>query len=455
MSLTLESLMPEISWPAITGDESAQLMALLYQLDQSQHWSPADIEKAQFSQLDSLVSHAATHSPFYHALYHDKKHLFSTHFDKDSWQQLPVVSRSELQLADKNARCNQLPDYHQVIGTIATSGSTGQPLSIDKTNISQLYWRAVTLRDHIWHDVDIEKTLLIIRVPKGKQIGHDIIKSNAWGDPVNLIGPTGKSLFVSVDLTVSKQFDLLIESECHYLLTYPTNLAALIRESINRGIKPKFIKSVRTLGEIVSTELRQLCREYWQVDIVDSYSCQEVGYIALQCPKHAHYHVQSETVKVEILDDNNQACKPGETGKVVITCLHNFANPIIRYEIGDYATLGETCNCGINLPVLSKIHGRTRNMLRYPNGDSAWPNINDRDFYSVNGLKQFQIIQTTVEQLEFHFVASDLFKDEQRQQCQSILDACLHHSFDILFIAKESIHRSKGSKHEDFKSLII
>ena len=81
------------------------------------------------------------------------------------------------------------------------------------------------------------------------------------------------------------------------------------------------------------------------------YSCEEAGYIALQCPQAEHYHCQSESVLVEVLDDEGRPCTPGQVGKVVLTALHNFAMPLIRYENQDYAEVGPPCACGRGLPV--------------------------------------------------------------------------------------------------------
>ena len=103
------------------------------------------------------------------------------------------------------------------------------------------------------------------------------------------------------------------------------------------------------------------------------YSSQEFGYIALQCPDAHTYHVQSEAVYVEILDGPGGPCRPGEVGRVVISTLHNYATPLLRYEMGDYAETGGDCVCGRTLPVLNRIVGRERNMWIMPNGQRMWP----------------------------------------------------------------------------------
>jgi phenylacetate-CoA ligase len=127
-----------------------------------------------------------------------------------------------------------------------------------------------------------------------------------------------------------------------------------------RGIRFPRLREVRTSGEPVGATTRQLCRDAWNVPVTDVYAAAEAGCIALQCPGSEHYHVQSESVLVEVLDGWNRACAPGTVGRVVVTTLQNFAMPLVRYDIGDLAEVGAPCPCGRGLPVLTRIAGRVR-----------------------------------------------------------------------------------------------
>jgi phenylacetate-CoA ligase len=100
------------------------------------------------------------------------------------------------------------------------------------------------------------------------------------------------------------------------------------------------------MGEILEPGLRALCQRQWGVPARDNYSCTELATLALTCPEHDHLHIQAERVLLEILDDQNRPCAPGEVGRVVVTGLVNFATPLIRYEIGDRAVAGSPCPCG-------------------------------------------------------------------------------------------------------------
>ena len=185
------------------------------------------------------------------------------------------------------------------------------------------------------------------------------------------------------------------------------------------------------------------------VPVVDVYSGAEVGYIALQCPESENLHIQSESVFVEVLDENGNACQPGEVGAVVITPLHNFAMPLLRYSIGDFAEVGR-CSCGRTLPVLRRIMGCTRSMVRLPNGDEFYASFQDL-LTGFDMIRQFQILRSASEALEMKLVATRRLTDAEAGQLTKILQQRFRHSFAVTFSYHDEIPRSAGGKFEDYK----
>lgn len=180
-------------------------------------------------------------------------------------------------------------------------------------------------------------------------------------------------LGLSVD--IDEQLRWLVRESPDYLLAHAVNVQALAERSLELGLVLPRLKQARTYGEMLRPEARGIVRKAWGVEIADSYSCEELGYPALQCPQCDFYHVQAESVILEILGDDGIPCKPGEAGRVVWSSLHNFAMPLLRYAIGDYAEAGESCDCGRGFPVLRRIVGRQRNMLVRPDGVRHWPSF--------------------------------------------------------------------------------
>jgi len=163
-------------------------------------------------------------------------------------------------------------------------------------------------------------------------------------------------------------------------------------------------------------------------------------------------HIQSENVLVEILDADNQPCAPGQTGRLVISSLHNFATPLIRYEIGDHATAGPPCPCGRGLPVIAEILGRTRNMLVLESGEQQWPRIGFSKFRKIAPIQQFQVIQKSHSQLQANFVVSSPLTDHQQEQLCSLIQTSLGHPFQIQLDFPDEIPRGISGKYEEFLS---
>ncbi len=257
-----------------------------------------------------------------------------------------------------------------------TSGSTGKPVMVVTTGLTQLLWNAFTARDHLWHRRDFRAKLAAIRFVSGDACDPpDGRMGQNWGPATAGITRTGPSATLHIKAGIDQQIPWLVKQDPEYLITYPSNVLALARKCEQRGIKLPSLREIRTFGEILEPHTREAVHRAFGVKTVDMYSSQEVGYIALQCPDHEHYHVQSENVLVEVLREDGTPCEAGEIGRIVVTALHNFATPIIRYRIGDFAEVGSPCPCGRGLPVLNRVVGRQRNMLVLPNGDLRWPSI--------------------------------------------------------------------------------
>lgn len=189
------------------------------------------------------------------------------------------------------------------------------------------------------------------------------------------------------------------------------------------------------------------------VAIEDHYSAQEVGSIAIQCPQSGLYHVVSELVIVEVLNDKGDLCGEGETGQVVLTDLHNLATPMIRYRIGDYAEVGGGCPCGRGLPTLRRILGRERNLVLLPDGRRHWPLLGQmgREFNKVAPARQYQVIQHSRTAVELRVVTDKPLSAADREAMTGIVQATLGHAFEVEITPVEGeIAVGPNGKFEDF-----
>lgn len=262
----------------------------------------------------------------------------------DLFARIPVLTRPTVQQMGEALWNQRLGAAHGGVHRGQTSGSTGMPVRYLQTDLTRLFWRVFTLREHLWQGRDFSGKLAAIRsnVEKGR--------SSTCGAATEHAFHTGAGVSLNIREDVAVQLDWLVAEAPQYILTHPSNLRSLLRLAVARAVTLPGLLQVRTFGEMLPAETVDLRRQVWGVGVADVYSSEEVGNIAFHCER-GRYHVQAENVLLEIIDAAGNPLPPGRVGRVVMTVLHNLAMPLIRYEIGDYAAFGEACPCGRGLPV--------------------------------------------------------------------------------------------------------
>lgn len=450
----LKSQFPANAWPVIPNAKAATLLALQMQLEHSQWLDEKKIEELQFKQLRQLFDYSVKYVPYYRNKLGTIAATLGNNLDHEEWAQIPLLTRSDIQNSGKDLHSTRLPSgEHGPLNEIRTSGSTGMPITTLGTSVTRLFWEVFTLRDHVWHKRDLKKKLVSIRPEVGREIpnGREL---PGWGSATSAIFNTGRSAVLNSSFPVDEQAAWLIKQQAAYVLSLPSNIIELARYFAEKGQELPCLEEIRTYGEVAGDDVRELCRQVWNVPVTDIYSTQEAGYIALQCPENEHYHVQSENLLVEVINDRGEACNPGETGMIVITTLHNFAMPLLRYALGDYAVVGAACSCGRGLKVLNKIAGRVRNMVTLPSGRRHFPSFPAETWMQIAPIKQLQLIQKSHEHIEARLVTNRALRQSETDAFIAVLQERLKYPFNISFSYPGKIERSKGGKFEDFISEI-
>jgi phenylacetate-CoA ligase len=451
LSLAVRSELPGLDFPALQSGAAAQLHSVFLQLEHSQ-WLPASMMvQLQVRQLEQLLSHVWATVPWYHGRLHAAGMKPGRAFDPGAWQTLQLLTRRDLQVHGAALQSNRLPIEHGRSFSKRTSGSTGEPIEVLRSGLDQLMWQAITLRDHAWHERDLSGALCSIR--QGVERTPEGTWLPSWGPPASILFDTGKAAAMPAMTDVAEQVSWLVQRDPDYLLIYPTVLAALLRQLQQQRLRLPSLRQVRTVAEVLSDATRELCREVLGVPVVDIYSASELGNIALQCPHSGLYHVQSESLFVEILDQDGIPCLPGEVGRVVVTTLHGFAMPLLRYELRDYAEVAADCPCGRGLPSLRRIMGRTRNLMRTPLGVALWPlgRLND---YHWAPVRQYQVAQLGLDHIEFRMVTDRPLTIGEEADLAARLrkDLCDFRRIDFCYVPEFA--PAANGKFEEFVSLL-
>ena len=361
------------------------------------------------SEVKQIVSYAKIRIPWYTNTFAHVKNIESSSSVSEILEQLPILTR-ELVQAHFDGLYFKSPQHDEIDYVVqATSGSTSKPVSVMK--FGPLYsaeYDAITLTEWHLHNRDSTKLVSSFRL-----IDKDA-RNVPLGPPLSYIGANRRSTALSVlEHSIEELLNELHELHPDYLYAGGVVMRALAVAQL-QGVYPQIaLEQILVVSDRVDPQLRALVKEAFSARIIDRYSSEEFGYIALQCPTHDHLHACSPSVHIEIVDEGGKPCPIGVPGRVLVTSLHNFAMPLIRYEIGDVAQFGSPCDTGLKWPVIERIVGRTRDGVTLPNGDFHLVTFFNSKMLMLRKIRDFQIVLFNNAILFLNTVASPLTPDEK------------------------------------------
>ena len=439
-----------ITWPALYAGETAVLAATLAQLAVSERLPAAALAERQGEQLALVTAHHARHTPSFQARL-AQAGLGQAPFSRVAdLNRLKPLLRRDVQTAGASFFAAHVPHGHLPLGHVKTSGATGEPVVVHKTAVNRLFWAALAMRDHIWNGRDFAGRMTAIRANLGSYSEED-----NWGHPAAALYETGPGQGIPITTDVREQLRLVARFRPDILIVYPNNLDAFVEIWERDGFDLDSIRHIKALGETVSERLRMRVKAVTGLRVEDNYSSQEVGAIAIQCPVSELYHVMSETLVVEVLRPDGDPCSEGEAGRVVVTDLHNFASPMFRYDIGDYAEPGGPCPCGRGLPTLKRILGRGRNLIVKADGSRHWPLVGFHRYDEVAPVRQYQLIQHTISDIEFKVVTDAPLTGAQREALAAIAAGSLGGNVRVRITeSRTRLPTGPNGKFEEFVSMV-
>ena len=159
-------------------------------------------------------------------------------------------------------------------------------------------------------------------------------------------------------------------------------------------------------------------------------------------------HINANHVYVECLKEDGEPAAPGERGELIITDLDNYGMPFIRYRIGDIGVPSDRkCNCGRGLPIMEKVEGRTFDIIVGTNGRHF-----DGHFFSillrtaVDGIKQFQVVQESKNEINIKIVVDEVFKTEYIDVLTTKIHEYCGEDMDVNFEIVDEIPLAKSGK---------
>ena len=370
----------------------------------------AKLEAIQREKLLALINYAYENVPYYRALFASVGIKPADIKVVEDLAKLPTTSKLRLQSLTMEEILAKGINIDRCLSDV-TSGSTGIPLRVyftkDDYNIRSLIFIR-TFMETGYRLTDRQAIVCDTRFVSNKK--H-------WFQGLGLF----RKKYIPVQLCLVVQIEMLRNYKPDYIHGYPLSLAAIANEIIKKGIDNISPRMVCTGAELVSKRTRKLINTAFKVNMIDTYATIESGLIAWECQAHKGYHINIDSVILEFLN-NGRPALPGEWGKVVITNLHSYAMPIIRYELGDVCIpSNDICSCGRELPLMSIVKGRIDDMIFTHSGKVVSPNSITNAMEAVEGIKQFRVIQEREEILLAQLVKGKGFSSDTPKVAERIL----------------------------------
>jgi phenylacetate-coenzyme A ligase PaaK-like adenylate-forming protein len=172
------------------------------------------------------------------------------------------------------------------------------------------------------------------------------------------------------------------------LMGYPTKLAQLaaMQLSGHLQISPD---SVIAISELLTNEDRTVITDAFGVPVVDQFASTE-GLAGQSDPGHRVLTFASDMCIAELVDDHNRPVEPGVVAsKVLLTNLHNFTQPLIRYELTDRFVAHSPDHGHLR----ASVEGRADSLFRY--GSVVVHPLTIRTvMVKASGVDEYQVRQT-------------------------------------------------------------
>lgn len=417
----------------------------------NEYASASKLKNIQCRNLKKILQFAYYNVPYYHELFKNAGITPDEITDFNDMLRIPISDKKSLRSAFPHnviAKGYTENDYiHD-----HTSGSSGSPLVyvVDKKQVMIEGIVGKRVRGYggkSWKDK-------VVHIAPAAGDSHRIEKFSMIRKLSRIIRNLPCQWFdISPWLAASKQLDLLKTYRPDIIIGFASSLRALAKSASenNSDLSPRVCFST---AEFLSEQDRTFIENALHTTVLRIYGSREFGEIAGECLEKCGYHINVDSVYLEIIKDGRHA-KPGETGEIVITSLFNFAMPFIRYRIGDIGSIStELCPCGRTLPLLKEVVGRTSDMVTSPNGTIIVPEFFWNPWREIPGVLKAQLIQEKKDLLILRLVVSPEFDEEDTYQKLYNIYRQKMGDFILKFEFVDDIPRESSGKYLMVKSKI-
>ncbi len=354
--------------------------------------SADEIRALQTEKLRVLIHESYKNVPFYRKLF-DERGISPGDIEQiEDLRRLPVLKKQAIRDGGATLRSTKYRESDLICQQ--TGGSTGVPLSVYRSHRSAALDKAAKLRTYMQNGYKLHYKIAVAQhaTPEPKAFHKFGIH---------------REIGIPYDEPIEEQVRRISVLKAEVIDAQPNRIELMSRYLLDNSMTLEHVRIIFTHSEKITDPQRELVQEAFGLNPIDCYGCTESAAIAAECEAHEGHHINSDLVVLETLpvihENVNESLQ-----RIVITNLNNLAMPLIRYEVGDLATLSkDSCSCGSNFPLIAEIAGRMNDMVTLPNGQKVSGFVLARAIEEHQAILKYRAVQTRAGNFEIDLIVAD------------------------------------------------
>ena len=393
-TFTVSEKFPSVHMAYDGGPQGMPIPPLLqfYRLSKQQWLAPDLLDQLQLKMLSALLRNTYRNVRYYKTLFDSAGVKIDAIRAADDLMKVPITQRTVLQTLSVKDIVKTNVNLRRS-KKILTAGSTGSPLMVYRTRREDNRYDVVWARAFTADGARLRDTY-------GDYHAYRSIRKR-WFEHLGI----WRRVMIPTLETNERKARIIERANPDVIRGDPfevVTLARTVREKNIRGIKPRL---VFTMGSRLDKQSRSFIEASLDTTVYDIYGSTELGCIAWECPMRSGYHINADTVIVEVIKEDGSRTSIGERGRLICTGLIAQTMPFIRYDTGDIGVrTEEACSCGRGLPLIRSIEGRADDFLVAANGELLPPSVIANRVKLTPGLVQFRIVQENLLQTKVELV---------------------------------------------------
>lgn len=402
--------------------------------------------------LERLLLHAERNVPYYHGIFDRIGLIKNGRVDLSRFGRIPMLTKEIMRQHGEELTSRDYTTRKWYYNS--SGGSTGEPVRFIQDYIYKKWGEAAF---YYWY-----KDIVGIDEPEVKKVilwgsgGIYFRVLREWKSKIHnwLKNTVYLNSFKMTEQDIDRYIKTINSYKPDLIRGYAGSLYELCRYAERRDMEVYTPQLVVSSAEMLTGEMRAEIEKVLGAKVYDYYGSRETNNIAGEC-REGLMHILAFRNYIEILDNNNQPVKEGEEGRAVVTNLHNYSMPFIRYDIGDMAVLGPNeCKCGSPLPTLRKITGRITDHFVGEDGALFSGPVLTGTLNLKDWVKEFQIIQEDYKRVRFLIVGNENVNESEKREVEDKIKFLLGQDCQIVWDFVGEIPKTPQGKYLYIKSLV-